>query len=64
MLKWVLAAALAVTACTGGTNAATTTTAEVSVTIPDPTTTTSLPLPIQIDDCSTPPVPFSPLCEA
>jgi len=63
MLKSVLAAALAVTACTGGTNEATTTTPEVPVTMASTTPTTSLPLPVRIDDCSAPPAPFSPLCE-
>ncbi len=63
MIKWVLAAALLVSACTSGAGqAVSTTTAESATTLFRPTTTTSL-LPVQVDDCSAPQVSFSPLCE-
>jgi carboxyl-terminal processing protease len=64
MLKSVLAGVLAISACTGGTSDVTTTTGEVPVTRVSSAPTTSIPLPVQVDDCSAPPVPFSPLCEA
>jgi carboxyl-terminal processing protease len=60
----VLAAALVVSSCTGAALEATTTTVETPTTPYSAPTTTSAPLPVQIDDCSAPPVPFSPLCEA
>ena len=64
MLKSVLVTAVVISACTSGAGEVTTTTAEVPVTRANTTPSTSLPLPVQIDDCSAPPVPFSPLCEA
>lgn len=64
MLKSVLVGALVISACTGGAAEVTTTTTTVPVTRATTTPSTSIPLPVQIDDCSAPPVPFSPLCEA
>lgn len=64
MIKSLLAAALLVSACTAGAGEVTTTNAAIPVTMARTTPTTSLPLPVQIDDCSAPQVPFSPLCEA
>ena len=64
MLRSVLAGVLAISACTGGASEVTTTTREVPVTQASAAPSTSIPLPVQVDDCSAPPVPFSPLCEA
>ncbi|HLF43508.1 MAG TPA: S41 family peptidase [Acidimicrobiia bacterium] len=64
MVKSVLAAALLVSACTAGAGEATITTSAIPVTTAGITPTRSPPLPVQIEDCSTPQVPFSPLCQA
>lgn len=64
MVKSLLAAVLLVSACTPGAGEATTTTSAIPVTTARITPTTSPPLPVQIEDCSAPQVPFSPLCEA
>lgn len=64
MLKSALAAVMVISACTAGGGEAATTTAPRPVTTVRTTPAASLPLPIQIEDCSAPPVTFSPLCEA
>jgi carboxyl-terminal processing protease len=64
MLKWVLIAVLLGSACTSGAGQTTITTTAGPVTTVGTTPTTSIPLPVQVDDCSAPPAPFSPLCEA
>jgi len=64
MIRSILAVALLAAACTGGAGAVTTTTIRAPVTRPSTTTSTTPPLPVQIEDCSAPQVPFSPLCEA
>ncbi|HET7845981.1 MAG TPA: S41 family peptidase, partial [Acidimicrobiia bacterium] len=64
MLRWIFAVVLGLSACTAGTSDLTTTTGEVPVTRVSAAPSTSIPLPVQVDDCSAPPVPFSPLCEA
>ena len=63
MIKSVLVVVLLLPACTTGAGQPADTTVAIPTTTTPRTATTAPPLQVQVDDCSAPQVPFSPLCE-